>query len=312
MKIALLCRNQNLYSHKRLVEAAQARGHEIDMIDHLRCYIDIATNDPEIHYQGRSLTGYDAVIPRIGASVTFFGTAVLRQFEMMGVYPVNESVGISRSRDKLRSMQLLSREGIGLPLTVFAHRTSDASELLKIAGGAPVVIKLLEGTQGIGVVLGETPRAAASIIQAFGGVNTNILVQQFVKEAKGEDIRCLVIGNKVVASMIRRGKEGEFRSNLHRGGAAEVVKITAKERATAVRSARAVGLNVCGVDLLRSNDGPVVMEVNSSPGLEGVEKATGVDVAGKIIEFVEQNAKPGRTQTRSSRAKRRASPAPAV
>jgi ribosomal protein S6--L-glutamate ligase len=304
MKIALLCRNQNLYSHKRIAEAAEQRGHELDMIDHLRCYIDIASNDPEIHYKGESLIGYDAVIPRIGASVTFFGTAVLRQFEMMGVYPANESVGISRSRDKLRSMQLLSREGIGLPVTVFAHRTSDPAEVLKLAGGAPVVIKLLEGTQGIGVVLGETPRAAASIIEAFGGVNTNILVQQFVKEAMGEDIRCLVIDNKVVASMIRRGKKGDFRSNLHRGGTAEPVKITPKERATAVKSAAALGLNICGVDLLRSNAGPVVMEVNSSPGLEGIEKATGIDVAAKIIEFIEKNAKPGHTQTKSTRKRR--------
>lgn len=312
MKVALLCRNPSLYSHQRLVEAAVARGHQIDVIDHLRCYIDIASSDPEIHYQGESLTGYDAVIPRIGASVTFFGTAVLRQFEMMGVYPVNESVGISRSRDKLRSLQLLSREGIGLPITVFAHRTSDAAELLRIAGGSPVVIKLLEGTQGIGVVLGETPRAAESIIQAFGGVNTNILVQQFVKEANGEDIRCLVIGQKVVASMIRRGKKGEFRSNLHRGGSAELVKITPKERATAVKAAHAVGLNVCGVDMLRSNAGPVVMEVNSSPGLEGVEKATGVDVAGKIIEFMEINARPGRTQTRVTRGRKNSNAARAV
>lgn len=303
MKIALLCRNADLYSHKRIVAAAEAKGHEIDVIDHLRCYIDIESNDPEIHYKGEPLTGYDAVIPRIGASVTFFGCAVLRQFEMMGVYPVNESVGITRSRDKLRSMQLLAREGIGLPTTVFAHRTSDAAELLKIAGGAPVVIKLLEGTQGIGVVLGETPKAAESIIQAFGGVNTNILVQQFVKEANGEDIRCLVVGERVVAAMIRRGKEGDFRSNLHRGGSAESIKISADERKTALKAANAVGLNVCGVDLLRSNSGPVVMEVNSSPGLEGVEKATGVDVAGKIIEFVEKNARPGRTQTKGRRRK---------
>ncbi len=312
MKIALLCRNASLYSHQRLVEAATTRGHRIDVIDHLRCFIDIASSDPEIHYRGESLKGYDAVIPRIGASVTFFGTAVLRQFEMMGVYPVNESVGISRSRDKLRSMQLLSRDGVGLPTTVFAHRTSNASELLEIAGGAPVVIKLLEGTQGIGVVLGETPSAAESIIQAFGGTRTNILVQQFVKEAKGEDLRCLVVGNKVVAAMIRRGKEGDFRSNLHRGGSAEKVKITPQERATALKSARAVGLNVCGVDMLRSNAGPVVMEVNSSPGLEGIEKATGLDVAGKIIEFIEANAKPGRTGTRSSPRRRKARTSPAA
>ncbi len=295
MKIALLCRNAELYSHKRLIEAGEARGHQVDVINHLRCYIDIASGDPEIHYKGESLKGYDAVIPRIGASVTFFGTAVLRQFEMMGVYPVNESVGISRSRDKLRSMQLLSREGIGLPVTVFAHRTSDASELLKLAGGAPVIIKLLEGTQGIGVVLGETTKGAESIVQAFGGTNTNILVQQFVKEANGEDIRCIVVGEKVVAAMIRRGKEGDFRSNLHRGGSAEAIKITAEERKTALRSANAMGLNVCGVDMLRSNSGPVVMEVNSSPGLEGIENATGVDVATKVIEFIEKNAKTGRT-----------------
>jgi ribosomal protein S6--L-glutamate ligase len=306
MKIGLLCRNPELYSHRRLVEAAEERGHDIDVIDHLRCFIDIASNDPEVHYKGHSLTGYDAIIPRIGASVTFFGTAVLRQFEMMDVYPLNESVGISRSRDKLRSMQLLSREGVGLPVTVFAHRTSDAEELLRIAGGAPVIIKLLEGTQGIGVVLGETPKAAESIIQAFGGVKTNILVQQFVKEANGEDIRCLVVGEKVVAAMIRRGKEGDFRSNLHRGGSAEAVKITAAERTTALKAANAMGLNVCGVDMLRSNSGPVVMEVNSSPGLEGVEKATGVDVAGKIIEFLEKNARAGRTRTKGGKSRKKA------
>ncbi len=304
MKIGLLCRNPSLYSHQRLIEAAEERGHQIDVIDHLRCYIDIASSDPEVHYKGESLKGYDAIIPRIGASVTFFGTAVLRQFEMMGVYPLNESVAITRSRDKLRSLQLLARDGVGLPTTVFAHRTSDANELMELAGGAPVIIKLLEGTQGIGVVLGETPRAAESIIQAFGGVKTNILVQQFVKEAKGEDVRCLVIGNKVVAAMMRKGKDGDFRSNLHRGGSARLIKITPKERATAIKAAKAMGLNVCGVDMLRSKEGPVVMEVNSSPGLEGLEKATQVDVAGQIIEFIEKNAKPGKTHTRSSPKKR--------
>ena len=298
MKIALLCRNADLYSHQRLIKAASERGHEIEAINHIKCYIDIASHRPAIHYHGRKLEGFDAVIPRIGASVTFFGTAVVRQFEMMGVYTVNESVGISRSRDKLRSLQLLSREGIGLPVTVFAHKTSNAQDILKLIGGAPVVIKLLEGTQGIGVVLGETPRAAESIIQAFGGVNTNILVQEFVKEANGEDIRCLVIGERVVASMMRRGKEGDFRSNLHRGGSATPIKITPQERATAIGSAKAMGLNVCGVDLLRSNHGPVVMEVNSSPGLEGLEKATGLNVAEMIIEFMEKNAKPGKTRTR--------------
>jgi ribosomal protein S6--L-glutamate ligase len=264
----------------------------------LRCTIDIASHRPKIHYQGRLLHDYDAVIPRIGASVTFFGTAVVRQFEMMRVYCVNESVAISRSRDKLRSLQLLSRKGIGLPVTVFAHKTSNAEDIVRLAGGAPVVIKLLEGTQGIGVVLGETTKAAESLIEAFGGVNTNILVQEYIEEAKGEDIRCLVVGDRVVAAMKRRGKEGDFRSNLHRGGSARPVKITTQERATAIAAAKAMGLNVCGVDMLRSNHGPVVMEVNSSPGLEGVEAATGVDVAGKIIAFIEKNAEPGKTRTR--------------
>ncbi|MEM8770852.1 MAG: 30S ribosomal protein S6--L-glutamate ligase [Pseudomonadota bacterium] len=298
MKFALLCRNPDLYSHKRLVEAAEARGHEIDVIDHLRCYINITSHRPSVRYRGEVLPVYDAVIPRIGASVTFYGTAVLRQFEMIGCYPVNESVAISRSRDKLRSLQLLARKGIGLPVTVFAHRTSRADEILEMIGGAPVVIKLLEGTQGIGVVLGETEKGAESIIQAFGGVNTNILVQEFIKEAGGEDIRCIVIGDKVVASMKRKGKEGDFRSNIHRGGSASKVKITPQERSTAVSAAKAMGLNFCGVDMLRANHGPVVMEVNSSPGLEGIENATGADVAGKVIEFIEKNAQFGKTKTK--------------
>jgi ribosomal protein S6--L-glutamate ligase len=298
MKLALMCQNSGLYSHLRIIEAAQSRGHEIDVVNHVKCYINITSHRPTIHYQGKQLRDYDAVIPRIGASVTFYGTAVLRQFEMMGVYPLNESVAISRSRDKLRSLQLLAKKGVGLPVTVFAHRTSDPDELIDLVGGDPVVIKLLEGTQGIGVVLGETRRAAVSIIQAFGGVDTNILVQEFIKEANGEDIRCLIVGGKVVAAMKRKGKEGEFRSNLHRGGSAEEVKITPAERETAIAAAKAMGLNVCGVDMLRSNHGPVVMEVNSSPGLEGIEKATGVDVAGMIIEFLEKNAVPGKTKTK--------------
>lgn len=298
MKLALMCRNANLYSHRRLVEAAQTQGHDIDVIDHLRCYINITSHRPTVRYRGEDLPLYDAVIPRIGASVTFYGTAVLRQFEMMGVYPVNESVAISRSRDKLRSLQLLARRGIGLPVTVFAHRTSRAEEILEMIGGAPVVIKLLEGTQGIGVVLGETQKGAESIIQAFGGANTNILVQEFIKEAGGEDIRCIVIGDKVVASMKRKGKSGDFRSNIHRGGTAERVKITPAERSTAVSAAKAMGLNFCGVDMLRSNHGPVVMEVNSSPGLEGVERATEVDVAAQVIDFIAKNAKFGKTKTK--------------
>ncbi|GAB4516836.1 MAG: 30S ribosomal protein S6--L-glutamate ligase [Amphiplicatus sp.] len=298
MKLALMCRNPNLYSHRRLAEAAAARGHEIEVIDHLRCYINITSHRPSVRYQGRDLPKYDAIIPRIGASVTFYGAAVLRQFEVMGVYPVNESVAITRSRDKLRSLQLLARKGVGLPVTVFAHRTSNAEEVINLVGGPPVVIKLLEGTQGIGVILGETQQAAESIIQAFAGANINILVQEFIKEAGGEDIRCLIVGGKVVASMRRKGKEGEFRSNLHRGGSADSVKITPAERSTAISAAKAMGLNVCGVDMLRSNHGPVVMEVNSSPGLEGVEQATGVDVAGKIIEFIEKNAQPNKTSAK--------------
>ena len=244
------------------------------------------------------MVGYDAVIPRIGASVTFYGLAVLRQFEMMGVWPLNESVAIGRSRDKLRCLQLLAREGIGLPVTAFAHSDDFAEEVIEITGGAPVIIKLLEGTQGIGVVLGETKNSAKSVIEAFRGVNVNILVQEYIKEAGGSDIRCLVIGDRVVAAMKRQGAKGDFRSNLHRGGNAEVIKITPEERSTATRAARIMGLNVAGVDLLRSSHGPVIMEINSSPGLEGIEKATGVDIAMAIIQFLEHHAKPNKTKTR--------------
>lgn len=298
MKIAMMCRNPKLYSHQRLVEAAEKRGHSVDIINTLRVIVDIAAHRPTLRYKGATLDGYDAVIPRIGASVTFYGLAVLRQFEMMGVYPLNESVAIGRSRDKLRSMQLLARKGIGLPVTAFAHDPKQADEVIEIAGGAPVIIKLLEGTQGIGVVLGETHSSAKSVIEAFNGVSVNILVQEFIKEAGGMDIRCFVIGDKVIAAMKRQGAEGDFRSNLHRGGSAQRIKITPQERATAVGAAKAMGLNVCGVDMLRANHGPVVMEVNSSPGIEGLEKATGIDVADKIIEYLETNAKPGKTKTR--------------
>ena len=300
MKIAILSRGPKLYSTKRLVQAAEERGHEVRVIDALRCYMNINSVNPEIHYKGEILTGFDAVIPRIGASVTFYGTAVLRQFEMMNVFPLNESVAISRSRDKLRSLQLLSRRGIGLPVTGFAHSPDDVDDLLETVGGAPVVIKLLEGTQGVGVVLAETHSAASSVIQAFNGLNANILVQEFIKEAGGADIRCFVVGGKVIAAMKRQGKEGEFRSNLHQGGSASLIKITAAERATAVNAAKVMGLNVCGVDLLRSNHGPVVMEVNSSPGLEGIESASGKDIAGLIIDFIEKNAygKVNRTRTK--------------
>jgi len=298
MKFAMLARNPKLYSHKRLVEAAEERGHEIDVIDTLKVYMNITSQRPDLRYRGETLTGYEAVIPRIGASITSYGLAVLRQFEMMGVWPLNESVAIGRSRDKLRSLQLLARTGLGLPVTAYAHSSKLADDVIEIAGGAPVVIKLLEGTQGIGVVLGETHNSAKSVIEAFRGVNVNILVQEFIKEAGGSDIRCLVIGDKVVASMKRQGAEGDFRSNLHRGGSAASIKITPEERSTATRAARTLGLNVCGVDLLRSNHGPVIMEVNSSPGLEGIETATGLDIAGKIIEFIEKEAKPFNTRTK--------------
>lgn len=298
MKIAMLARNPNLYSHKRMKEVAEERGHQFDIIDTLRCYMNIASRRPEVYYNGEKLPRYDAVIPRIGASVTYYGLAVLRQFEVGGVFPLNESVAIGRSRDKLRSMQLLAREGLGLPVTTFAHDPKQTEEVLKVAGGAPLVVKLIEGTQGIGVVLADTDRSAKSVIEAFRGAKVNILVQEFIKEAGGTDIRALVIDGKVVATMKRTGAEGEFRSNLHRGGSAQAIKITPEERSTAVRAAKTMGLNVCGVDMLRANHGPVIMEVNSSPGIEGVEKATGIDVAGKIIEFIEKKAKTGKTKTR--------------
>lgn len=298
MKIGILSRRASIYSTRRLVEAAKSKGHEVRVIDTLHCSMDITTHDPAVRYKGEELTGYDAVIPRIGASITFYGTAVVRQFEMMGVYSVNESIAISRSRDKLRTMQLLSRKGIGLPVTGFARSPDDVDDLLNIVGGAPVVIKLLEGTQGIGVVLAETKKAAESVIEAFMGLNANIIVQEFIAESGGSDIRCFIVGDKVVAAMRRQGQEGEFRSNLHRGGSAELIKITPEERSTAVRAAKIMGLNVAGVDLLRSNHGPVVMEVNSSPGLEGIEGATGKDIAGMIIDFIAKNAKPGNTKSR--------------
>jgi ribosomal protein S6--L-glutamate ligase len=298
MKIAILSRNENLYSTMRLKEAAIARGHEVDVIDTLHCYMDITRSKPAVRYNGQQLPHYDAVIPRIGSSITFYGTAVVRQFEMMGTFCVNESVAISRSRDKLRSLQLLSRKDVGLPRTGFASKPDKVKDLIKNVGGAPLVIKLLEGTQGIGVVLADTNKAAERIIEAFMGLKANILVQEYIKEAGGADIRCLVVGGKVIAAMKRQAAEGEFRSNLHRGGSAKLVRLSKEERATAVKAAKVMGLNVAGVDLLQSSHGPVVMEVNSSPGLEGIEHATGKDVAGMVIEFIENNAKPHKTRTR--------------
>ncbi|MDC7217905.1 MAG: 30S ribosomal protein S6--L-glutamate ligase [Spirochaetales bacterium] len=298
MKIGILSRKRELYSTNSLVEACKARGHEVRVINPLRCYMNITSHNPSILYKGEKLEGFDAIIPRIGASITFYGCAVVRQFEMMGVYCVNESVAITRSRDKLRSLQLLARKGIGLPVTAFAHSTQYTEDLIDSVGGAPLVIKLLEGTQGKGVVLAETRATAASIIEAFKGLKANILVQEYISEAAGSDIRCLVVGGKVIASMKRQGPEGDFRSNLHQGGSATQVKITPEERSTAVRSAKIMGLGFCGVDILRSNHGPVVMEVNSSPGLEGIETTTEIDVAGRLIDYIEKNAQPGKTKTK--------------
>lgn len=287
LKIALFTRNAKLYSHKRLKEAAKERGHEIHGIDHMKCLVDVSSNGCRLLYKGRPLLNYDAVIPRIGASVTYYGTTVVRQMEVMGVFTLNPSAAILQSRDKLRSLQLIGERGIGLPRTIFTHRNDYPNEEIAILGGAPVVLKLTEGTHGVGVMLLKSDSAAEAVMEAFGGVESDIILQEFIEEAGGQDIRCLVVGDEVVASMLRKGKEGDFRSNLHQGGSAEVVDINDEERSTAIAAARAMGLEMCGVDLLRSNRGPVVMEVNSSPGLRGIETATGIDVAGKVIDHIE-------------------------
>ncbi|MBD8514723.1 30S ribosomal protein S6--L-glutamate ligase [Photobacterium sp. CAU 1568] len=296
MKIGILSQNANLYSTRRLREACEQRGHEAVVINALRCYMNINSVQPSIHFEGHDVVGIDAIIPRIGADITFYGCSVLRQFEMMNVFSINQSIAISRSRDKLRSLQLLSRKGVGMPITGFASKPDDVKDLIKMVGGTPVVIKLLEGTQGIGVVLAETQKAAESVIEAFMGLKANIMIQEYIAEAGGADIRCFVLGDKVIASMKRQAAEGEFRSNLHRGGSASLVRITPEERRTAVAAAKAMGLNVAGVDLLRSNRGPLIMEVNSSPGLEGIEHATGKDIAGMIIEYIEKHAAKKRRQ----------------
>ncbi|MCA9710029.1 MAG: 30S ribosomal protein S6--L-glutamate ligase [Myxococcales bacterium] len=293
MKIAILSQNSESYSTNRLLEAAQKRGHDAQIVDYMRCYMTIASHRPRIIYQGESMEEVDAIIPRIAAQYTFYGNAVVRQFEMMGIYTLNPSQAIARSRDKLRSLQLLSRKGIGLPVTGIAHSTKDIEGLMSDVGGAPLVIKLIEGMQGIGVVLAETQQAAKSVIEAFRSLDANILVQEFIAEAGGSDIRCFVVGDKVVAAMKRQGAPGEFRSNIHRGGAASVIKLTPEERSVAVRAAQGMGLRVAGVDVLRSNHGPLVMEVNSSPGLEGIEGATGKDIAGIVIDYLVKKAKPG-------------------
>lgn len=295
MKIAILSRNPRLYSTYRLVEEGRNHGHDMRVIDTLKCYMDINSKDPSVWYKGEKLERQDAVIPRIGASITDYGTAVIRQFEMMDTYSLVGSIPLGRSRSKLRALQLLSRKGLGMPVTGFAHDVHNTRQLIKMVGGAPVVVKLLEGTQGRGVVLAETVKAAESVIDAFKELGADFLVQEFIKEAGGSDVRCFVIGNTVVAAMERTSAPGEFRSNLHRGGSAEQTKLTALERRTAVKAAQTMGLSVAGVDILRSSRGPLVMEVNSSPGLRGIEESTGVNVAGKIIAFLEEHtAKPKR------------------
>ena len=298
MRFVMLARNPALYSHVRLCEAARTRGHSIDVVNTLHVHMNITSNQPVLRYDGRRLPVYDAVIPRIGASITHYGLAVLRQFEMQGVYPLNESVAIGRSRDKLRALQILAREGIGLPVTAFAHGPRKAEDVIKEVGGVPVVIKLLEGTQGVGVILAETEASAKSIIEAFSAANVNIMVQEFIREASGSDIRAFVVAGEVVGAIKRVGRPGEFRANLHRGATAVKIELSPEERHVAARAATSLGLNVSGVDIVRSARGPLVMEVNSSPGLEGIEGATGIDIAGQIIDFLEANASYGQTATK--------------
>lgn len=289
MKIAILSRNKNLYSTKRLIEAAEQRGHEVLVLDHMKCVLVIEAGRPHIYYNGKEVTDVNAVIPRIGASATFYGSAVVRQFEMMKIFTAVESQALVRSRDKLRSLQILARAGLGMPKTAFANEPKDIESVIASIGGAPCVVKLLEGTQGIGVILAENDKAAKSVIEAFLKLDANMLVQEFIKESKGADIRVFVVDGQIVGAMKRQAKEGEFRSNLHRGGTASLIQLSPEERATAIKAAKKLGLGIAGVDLLQSDRGPLVMEVNSSPGLEGIEGATGVDIAGKIIEYVERN-----------------------
>jgi ribosomal protein S6--L-glutamate ligase len=289
MNLVVLSRNAKLYSTKRLVEAALKRGHEIRVIDHSKCDLVIEKKKPKVLYRGEEITSVNAVIPRIGASVTFYGTAVVRQFEMMNVFTAVESQALVRSRDKLRSLQILSRAGLGLPKTVFTNYSKDVERTLKEVGGAPVIIKLLEGTQGLGVVLAENKKAAVSVIEAFNGLKARVIVQEFIKESRGEDIRAFVVDGHVVGAMVRTAKEGEFRSNLHRGGTAKVIELTPEEEIAAIKAANAMKLGIAGVDMLRSERGPLIIEVNSSPGLEGIESATGVDIAGQIIKYIEKN-----------------------
>ncbi|KOH46599.1 30S ribosomal protein S6--L-glutamate ligase [Sunxiuqinia dokdonensis] len=289
MKLVVLSRNPNLYSTQRLIEAGKQRGHEMLIVDHSKCDLVIEKKKPAVYYKGQKLEDVDAVIPRIGASITFYGTAVVRQFEMMKVFTAIESQALVRSRDKLRSLQILSRAGLGLPKTVFTNYSRNVKDIIRIVGGTPVVIKVLEGTQGLGVVLAETDNAAESVIEAFNGLKARVIVQEYIKESKGADVRAFVVDGVVVGAMKRQGKKGEFRSNLHRGGTAEIIELSEDEENAALKAARVMGLGVAGVDMLQSNHGPLILEVNSSPGLEGIESATGTDIARSIIRYVERN-----------------------
>lgn len=291
LKILILSRNKTLYSTERLIETIESRGHEATVLDHLKCDIVIEQDNPCIYFQGEKVENVDAVIPRIGASVTFYGASVVRQFEMMNVFAAVESQALVRSRDKLRSLQILARANVGLPKTVFTNYSKEVKKLIESVGGAPLIVKLLEGTQGYGVVLAPTRKAAESIIDAFHSMKARIIVQEFIEEAKGADIRAFIVDNKVVGAMKRQGKEGEFRSNLHQGGSGEIIKLSKNEREVALRAAKAMGLSIAGVDLLQSKRGPLVLEVNSSPGLEGIEKSTGKNIAAEIIEYVEKKVK---------------------
>lgn len=289
MNIVILSRNPNLYSTSRLVEAAKKRKHNVEVIDPLKCEIIIEKKNPAVLYKGKPIENVDAIIPRIGASVTFYGTAVVRQFEMMKIFSTVESQALVRSRDKLRSLQVLSRAGLGMPKTVFSNYTKDVAEVIAYVGGAPLVIKLLEGTQGLGVVLAETNNAAESVLEAFNGLQARVIVQEFIKESKGADIRVFIVDGNVVGAMKRQGKEGEFRSNLHRGGSANIIQLTDEEENAALKAAKSLGLGICGVDMLQSARGPLILEVNSSPGLEGIEAATKKDIASTIIRYIERN-----------------------
>lgn len=301
MRVYILSRNEKLYSTRRLVEAAQERGWEVRVIDYLKCAIEIMKGELQINYEGELLPVPDAIIPRIGASRTFFGTAMVRHFEMMDVFSVTGSLAIKRSRDKLRSLQILSRHGVDMPKTIFASNKTSSKDVLALSGGAPLVLKILEGTQGVGVVLVDSNKAAKSVLDAFYGMDVNLLVQEFIEEAGGADIRAFVVNGKVVGAMKRQGAEGDFRSNLHQGGSAVAHKLTRQERATATAAAKAMGLNVCGVDMIPSKRGPLVMEVNSSPGLEGIEKSTGIDIAGKIMEFIAESVTPAKDEPTTKR-----------